>query len=168
MSSQGIYPNRMADVKPRVAPQTIQETRPSRPIDRAQWEERKDPKKIEWVDGLLIEGVLLAVESVMIRDRREAERGRDVQKSTMRYTVLEDETNEPVFFFGTHQLNQKLRPTDIGRFVSIRCEGDDKEAGRNGQAMKVFNIKVSRNMAPGYAHDGTPITDDDLPPANAY
>jgi hypothetical protein len=134
------------------------------------WESRPDPKKFEFGDGAELTGVLLDVERRQIRDQKTG-----VAKAAVRYTVREMATLEPlvfnpdpVFFYGTYQIDSKLRPSDVGHFVSILCKGEDKSVGRNGNAMKVFEVLVSKETGPGFAHDGTAITDDDLPPASSY
>ena len=123
------------------------------------WEERKDPTKYEFGDGAQLLGVLVNVERVSVRDTATG-----IGKPATRYTVKDAETGEPVFFFGTYQLDSKLRVSDVGHYVNITCEGADQAAGRNGNAMKLFKVLISKETAPGWAHNGTPITDNDLPP----
>ncbi len=72
-----------------------------------------------------------------------------IGKPATRYTVKDAETGEPVFFFGTYQLDSKLRVSDVGHYVNITCEGADQAAGRNGNAMKLFKVLISKETAPG-------------------
>lgn len=127
------------------------------------WEERKDPKKFEFGDGVELVGVLTAVERVNVRDTKTG-----VPKPAVRYSVKPADSDEPVFFFGTHQLDQKIMLKDVGHHIAIICQGEDKSVSRNGNAMKIFRVNISREFAPGWANDGTQITDSDLPPADSY
>lgn len=81
----------------------------------------------------------------------------------MRYTFAELESGGSYFTIGTYQLDSKIRPMDRGHVIEIRYLGVDESVGRQGNKMKVYGIRVSKRTAPGWAHDGTPITDDDLP-----
>lgn len=81
--------------------------------------EREEPRFMSFSTGDVVDGILVLKEKVMIKE-----------KPAIRYTVKVDD-GDFVAFLGTHQLNTKLRITDIGHFVSIRCEGeDDGEARR--------------------------------------
>jgi len=136
------------------------------PIWRAEWEERKQPKKFDFQHGVCLVAILTKVERIKVRDRKTNER-----KPVNRYTAQPVSEagghpapeGDPVFFFGSVQIDNVLRPTDAGHLVSITCTGEDKESGRNGNPMKTFQIFVDKNPAPGWADDGTPITDDDFP-----
>jgi hypothetical protein len=134
------------------------------------WEKRLQPRKFDFADGVNLVGVITDVERRTLKDQKTG-----VLKPAVRYTVREIENiatltyaAEPVFFFGTYQIDNAIRTTDVGHFVSITCTGEDKGAGRGGNAMKLFDVNVSKETAPGYANDGTPITEDDLPPMDAY
>ena len=119
--------------------------------------ERKDPIKFEFGEGVRLDGILIKVERVKVRDSRT-----DLPKDAVRYIVEESESGEAVFFFGTHQLDGKIRPVDIGHYVRIICEGEDTSVSRNGNAMKVFKVFISERTAPGWANNGTPITNEDI------
>lgn len=121
------------------------------------WVRRKPAQKFEWGTGANLLGILTAVSKVSIRDQRS-----NASKVVTRYNVQDDE-REMVFFFGSVQLDELLRPSDVGHYVNITCTGEDKTANRNGNAMKIFDVQVSQETAPGWAHDGTPITDKDVP-----
>ena len=110
--------------------------------------ERAEPRHVKFVTGEVIDGILVSIERRVVDD-----------KPGIYYTVLESDGTS-VGFWGTHQLNTKLRPTDRGHHVSIRCEGTDTMIGRNGNNMKVFKVLVSKDLA----KDGELyITDDDIP-----
>lgn len=117
-------------------------------------EERKEPKFLQFGDGEVIEGVLVSVARVNIKE-----------KPATRYTVRDLETGEFSAFLGTYQLDTKLQPGDVGKFIRVRCEGENKDVGRNGNSMKLFKVEVSKqrvsSVQPGRADPG--ITDDDIP-----
>jgi hypothetical protein len=121
------------------------------------WIERKPPQKFEWGAGAQLVGILVNLERRTLRDRNTLQ-----SKMVNRYVVEEQESRNRVFFHGTTQLDDALATNDVGHFVSITCTGEDKEAGRNGNAMKTFKVMVSERSAPGWANDGTAITDDDV------
>lgn len=162
MEESGRYPNRLAGGNSRAA------TPP--PEFKVNWENRPDPKKFDFAEGSCLVGVLLAADRTTLKDPRT-----NAPKPAVRYTVRELEdvgkliySPEPVFFHGTYVLDSKLSPRDVGHFVSITCKGEDRSAGRSGNPMKLFDVNVSKETAPGFANDGTAITDDDLPPMDAY
>jgi hypothetical protein len=80
-------------------------------------------------------------------------------KPCVRYTVRE-ENGLYAQFIGTHQLNTKLRVTDKGHYVDIRCEGEDAMVRRGENCMKVFTVLVSKEKA---KDSDVFITDDDIP-----
>ena len=51
-----------------------------------------------------------------------------------------------VAFLGVYAIDSALRTSDIGHFIAIRYEGEDTNVGRNGNNMKKFSIRVSRNV----------------------
>lgn len=131
-----------------------------------EFQERKQPVKFDFAHGVCLVGILTNLERIMVRDRQTNQR-----KPVNYYTVQPAEgkdgqlviEGDPVFFLGAVQIDKVLRPSDVGHLVSITCKGEDKDAGRNGNPMKLFQIFVDKNPAPGWAHDGTPISDADLP-----
>ncbi len=122
------------------------------------WEERKDARKIEFAEGVQVVGILTDVKRIQVKDSKTG-----ILKPAVRYTVREQGEEEPGFFFGTYQIDEKLSPRDVGHFISVTCKGEDKAVSRNGNAMKVFAVQVSKEAAPGWATSGTQISDDDLP-----
>ncbi len=114
--------------------------------------EREEPKFVSFATGDVVEGVLLNIERIKVKD-----------KPAIRYTVrLDDKTFAS--FVGTHHLNTKLRVDDIGHYVSITCQGEDTMVKRGDNCMKVFRVLVSENPVASRAAittDGTEITDDD-------
>jgi hypothetical protein len=130
--------------------------------DAFEMEERKEPELIKFADGEVVEGELIAIERILVGEER---------KPAVRYVLRDIDTNGLVAFIGVHQINQKLRPEDRGHFVSVRYEGEDKTVSRNGNAMKLFKVRVSKQkvsiLAPGKASIDplaeTEITDDYIP-----
>ncbi len=113
--------------------------------------ERKDPKHIQFGDGETVTGILVGIERIPMNG-----------KNVCRYTVEELESGEILAFLGTYQIDSKLRLADVGHVVTVRCEGASKEVSKNGNAMKLFKVAVSDRKAPGWAHDGTEITESDI------
>jgi hypothetical protein len=118
-------------------------------------QERKEPRFIQFGDGEQVEGILLYIS-------RQEVQGKPANK----YTLLDPDSNEMVAFLGTYMIDTKLRPTDRGHYVRVRCEGDS-DIVRNGRAMKRFYVAVSSKPATAVlgapTADGTYITDGDIP-----
>jgi hypothetical protein len=116
---------------------------------------REESRFVKFKTGEVVEGVLFNIERVAVGN-----------KPAVRYTVEED-GGEFVSFIGTFQLNTKLRVTDKGHRVEIRCLGEDTTVKRGDNCMKVFDVRVSKELVKGAAipaaADGTEITDDDIP-----
>jgi hypothetical protein len=114
-------------------------------------EERKEPALFKFDGaGKFLEGTLVGVEKVEIEG-----------KPVVRYTVQESESGELVAFHGVHQINRKLRPSDIGRYVAITYKGEDTSVQRNGNSMKTFDVLVSKEKVENA--DALVITDADIP-----
>jgi hypothetical protein len=117
-------------------------------------QEREEPRLIQFSTGDCVDGVLVSMEKLSIRDKATGE-----SKPAVKY-VVEQDSGVLLAFWGTHQLNMKLRPSDRGHLVSIRCEGEDTMVNRNGNNMKVFKVLVSKEPA----KDGDLyISDSDIP-----
>lgn len=144
------YPNRL---DPRQQPNARAAQAPPPAESAFEFEERLEPKHIKLEEGEIFTGTLCGIERITING-----------KSACRYRAQEFESGEMVTFNGTYQIDSKLSPRDVGHIVELRCEGTDKNVGKNGNQMKIFRVRVSKQTAPGWANDGTPITDDDLPP----
>jgi hypothetical protein len=119
-------------------------------------EVREEPKFVQFSTGDVIEGLLLNIDRIKVKDN-----------AAIRYTVQQDD-GQCVSFLGTHQLNTKLRTTDRGHRIEITCEGEDTMVKRGDNCMKVFNVKVSKEVvtrdAALLASSEIPeITDDDIP-----
>jgi hypothetical protein len=114
-------------------------------------ETREEPKFVNFSAGDVVDGTLYSMERVTVRGN-----------ASIRYNVLQD-NGEMCAFIGTHQLNTKLRPSDVGHRVEIRCQGEDTMIKRGENCMKVFQVRVSKNAVRAAAGDGTEITDADIP-----
>jgi len=96
-------------------------------------ETREEPRFINFATGDTLEGELLSVEEIAVKEKR-----------AVRYTLKEPDRDIWVCFLGTHMLNSKLRLSDVGHYVQITCEGEDTTVKRGENCMKVFDVKVSR------------------------
>jgi hypothetical protein len=107
---------------------------------------RVEPTFIQFKPGDLLEGVLVNIQKQDVNG-----------KSTLKFTV--ERGDERFAFLGTRQLNEGLRPTDLGHAVQIRYIGENTSVVRNGNAMRVFEIAVSREKI---QVGDLLITDDDI------
>jgi hypothetical protein len=113
--------------------------------------EREEPRFVKFATGEIIEGTLLAVDALKIKD-----------KTGVRYTVQLD-SGELVGFLGTFQINTKLRREDRGHRIRVTCVGEDTMVKRGENCMKVFDIAVSKQRVTAGAADALEIGDDDIP-----
>jgi hypothetical protein len=116
--------------------------------------EREEPRFVKFAKGECVDGVLVEVERISVRDQESGRTG-----AAVRYTVKQDDGTF-VCFLGTHQINTKLRPTDKGYYISVRYEGEDANVGRGGNQMKHFKVLVSDQTA---SVDSLYINDSDIP-----
>lgn len=109
-------------------------------------DERKEPDFVKFdKPGLLIAGRLLRIDPITVDEGR---------SRASRYTVEEGVVRgggfvpggSTVAFLGVYAIDSALRTNDIGHFIAIRYEGEDQNVGRNGNNMKRFTIRVSRNV----------------------
>jgi hypothetical protein len=116
-------------------------------------ETREEARFIKFAQGEVVEGILLSVQPISIQN-----------KPATRY-IVSDENGEMVSFLGTYQLNEKLRPADRGHKIIVRCEGEDVNVKRGDNCMKVFDVKVSRELVTKIAPSSInpEITDGDIP-----
>ena len=120
-------------------------------------QERKEPQFTKFAEGQTVEGVLVKIYRIQVGDPEKPEAPK---RPATKYTVLEGQ-GELVSFLGSYDLDTKLNTRDVGHFIQIRYEGEDKTVSRNGNAMKKFRVRVSNK--PAQVVDGTLITDDDIP-----
>jgi hypothetical protein len=126
--------------------------KPAAPVDNSNpMEERKEPTFVKFSDGEVVTGVLIRIERIEI-----------MKKACTRYTVR-DYDDELYSFIGTYQIDAKLKSSDLFHKVEIRCEGEDPAVTRNGNAMKIFKVLVSKNPAKGAPRVNPEITDEDIP-----
>ncbi len=112
--------------------------------------EREEPKFVQFTVGDIVAGVLTAVETAEIKGKRVA-----------RFILQDLESGNQCAFLGTAQINAKLRRTDLGHLVEVRCTGEDANVVKNGNRMKLFRVFVSDKAAS--STDDLFITEDDLP-----
>lgn len=119
--------------------------------------DREEPEQISFAVGEIIEGELVSIDKVKLKSG-------DIVSS---YELRDLESGKYVRFLGSYDLNKKLRPTDVGYYVEVRYEGEDKSISRNGNALKRFKVRVSdvpvKAAMKNQLEDGTYITDNDFP-----
>jgi hypothetical protein len=116
-------------------------TAPATPINsRRQMQEVKAPEQFTFSkQGQIASGILLRIEPVTVKE-----------KQAMEYLFQADGGGR-FTCLGTADLDKKLNPDLIGRFVEIRYERDDASFQKPGQsAMKVFKVTASKEKEPGF------------------
>jgi len=122
-----------------------------------EFETRELPKFISFAEGDFVEGILVGIEMASVKG-----------KPCTRYTVMQDD-DSMVAFIGTNQLDRKLRTSDRGHRVRIRCTGEDASVQKGENKMKLFEVQIGKKRvanAPLLAvRDGSSpeIGDDDIP-----
>jgi hypothetical protein len=113
---------------------------------------REEPRFVQFNPGEIVEGVLIGIKRVAIDGR-----------FACKYTI--DDGGVLYSFLGTYQINEKIRPSDMGHKIIVRYEGEDTAVGRNGNKMRHFGVQVSKNVVDKAAAHGNElgITDDDIP-----
>ncbi len=114
--------------------------------------ERKEPTFVQFADGEMLAGVLVRI------DRTQVSNGNGAKAPANRYTVRDLESGEMYSFLGTYQIDTKLNVADIGHVIEVRNEGTNPNVQRNGNAMKVFAVRVSEQP-----FNPATITDNDIP-----
>lgn len=125
-----------------------------------------EPKFLQWEEGQVIEGVLIAIERCMIGEPA---------KPAARFVVSEGyvddskkfvASGELLAFLGTADLIQKIRTQHKNHFICIRYTGPDHSVHKNGNSMRRFDVAVSPLEfavgTPSVAND-LGITDADIP-----
>jgi len=124
--------------------------------------ERKEPEFIKFESaGEVVDGELVRVDAIDVGERKQR---------VNRYTLEVDDKGTRVSFLGAYQIDSKLTPRDIGHWVEITCLGEDPNVSRNGNAMKLFCVRVSAHPVKRVTEpngrkleDGTYITNSDIP-----
>jgi hypothetical protein len=119
----------------------------------AKWHERTEPALLRLAEGESFIGVIAAIDRKPI--------GTPPQM-VCQYTLIEEATGDAWLLNGTYRIDAAIRRNDIGHQIYLRYEGEHAIVGRNGNKMKRFHIRVNPSAAPGWAHDGTQITDADM------
>lgn len=120
-------------------------------------ETRELPKKMKFQEGDFVEGILIGILPLTVNG-----------KECTLYTVMQND-DSLIEFLGTWQLDKKLRITDRGHRISIKCTGEDSTVQKGENKMKLFEVKVSKDAVKGapiipMKRDGDPgITDADIP-----
>lgn len=113
-------------------------------------EDRKEPDFVKFDrEGQTAEGALIAISRVEVDG-----------KPAVKYT-LETQDGQKIAFLGTHKINVHLSRRDVGHYVYVKFEGENKNVTKNGRAMREFKVRVSPK--PVIQVDPNEITDDDIP-----
>jgi hypothetical protein len=120
---------------------------------------RQPPKHVNFAEGEILDGILIKVELIRVQG-----------KQTARYTMRELTGGNRFTFLGLQNIDNQIDPADLGHRISITCVGTTPPRIQGQSPMKIFDIIVSdKKLAEVLTPiDGGPITDDDLPPAEAY
>jgi hypothetical protein len=123
--------------------------------------ERKAPELFQFkAEGDLLEGVLLRLDAISIKDKSTHQ-----PKRVSQYTFRK-ENGDVVKMLGTYDIDCKILLTDLGHFIEIAYIGENKEVRRGDNFMKIFRVKVEEKSAAPTSNkftDGTEITDEDIP-----
>jgi hypothetical protein len=122
--------------------------------------ERKEPEFVKFAAGEVVAGILLAIDEIAIGD---PSRANAPKKAALKFTV-EIEDGKRVSFLGSYDIVSKLQMSDIGHYIIVRYEGEDKAVSRNGNALKRFSVSVStKPVRTGTALEASlGITNDDI------
>lgn len=131
--------------------------------------ERKEPEFIEFKEGDVHQGALVAIDRVDVRDR-ETGRVRPVVRYTLAAGDLMDDgsfraNGEKMSFLGSYHLNSLLETRDRGHYLAVKFLGLDSTVQRNGNSMKRFQVWVSERPVIGAARPAQAnpeITDEDI------
>jgi hypothetical protein len=125
------------------------------PVNNRKMVERKAPELYTFkAQGDVLDGELIAAEKVEITDKQTQRR-----KLVMQYTIVRGD-GSAVKCLGSYDLNTKLRPSDVGKWVEIIFL--DVDASKNN--MHVFKVFIEDKSADSARFaDGTQITDEAIP-----
>lgn len=115
-------------------------TVPATPIRRREMQEVKAPEMFQFTkQGQMISGTLVSIEPTQIKG-----------KEAIEY-LFQGENGVRCTCLGTADLNKKIHPGHIGHWGEIRYVSDDNSFTKQGQsAMKVFEVKFSKEKEPGF------------------
>jgi hypothetical protein len=126
-------------------------------------QERKEPRRIKFErEGDSIEGVLVGIERLKMD-------GKFVPKFVFAEVNITGDrvtpTGDRFDFLGTYDLANKIRISDVGKFLFIRYESQDASVERNGNKLRRFKVGISEAPIFGkeQVNDGTFISDEDIP-----
>ena len=146
-----------------------------------EFDTRQGLELIKFATGLTVAGKLVNVSQKTVEvPVKGANPPKKERKTLTCYTIEErdgagyDEATGKLYQFPAHaDIKEKIRTSDIGKLVIVTCTGENQEFARNGQAMKTFDVKISRGPAPRIrteaaevpfdSVEGLQITDDDIP-----
>lgn len=120
---------------------------------------RDPPEHVTFSDGDFVDGVLLRIDRVRIQG-----------KPAVKYLIRECDSNKRKTFLGLTNIDNQIDMRDVGHRIAVNCTGSTPARIQGQQAMKNFDVLVSDKKVEDVLQpiEGGPITDDDLPPAEAY
>lgn len=122
--------------------------------DRDGFVEIKAPELFKFAKvGDVVHGIFRSLEDVNIK------KDDGTYELVPQYVIETMSGSGAVKFLATYDLLQKLGRRWLGCEVKITFVGKDESAGSQGNAMKVFEVKVK----PRSRQNNPEITDDDLP-----
>jgi hypothetical protein len=96
--------------------------------------ERSEPHFVIFNPGDVVEGTLVEIERIQVKG-----------KPGLRYTL--DDHGQLYRFLGTYQINEKLQMGDIGKWVRVRYEGENRSVERAGNRMRIFRVFVCQGRS---------------------
>lgn len=111
--------------------------------------EKKAPTQFTFTKvGTRLEGVLIGIQKVVVKG-----------KQVVQYTFEKYNGGGRVTCLATADLAQKIERKDLGHPVIIELTGHRDDVVKNGNPMRVFDVRVDYDEGPGADH----ITDEDIP-----
>jgi hypothetical protein len=124
--------------------------------------ERKSPELVQFdAPGVVVCGVIKSIMTVDVAEKDRAGNRTGKKSRCVQYTFYNDLEKKFYKILGTYDINNKIGNDDIGLYCEISYIGENKDVGRNGNAMKEFHVLFEERSV--RFSDGTTITDEDIP-----
>ena len=113
---------------------------------RREMSERTAPEMFQFNDhDKYMSGVLVHVGKVNVTNKQTGE-----EKEATQYTLENPENGKRVTFLATYDMERKIRPGDVGHFLTVTYEGEDTSIKTQGSPIKKFRVQVSKELEPGF------------------
>lgn len=107
---------------------------------RREMQDRTAPEMFQFNDrDKHMQGVLVNIATVEVKG-----------KETTQYTLENPENGKRVTFLATYDLERKIRPGDMGHFLTVSYEGEDNSIKTQGSPLKKFRVQVAKDKEPGF------------------